>query len=260
MRSILVHAEAGPAGASRLETALSLARMIGGHVTLLVDTPITSFIAVDAMGGGTVAAEAMQEAVAEDDAFAREIEARIAKGDVPCAILRAEADPIDALTDGGRLADVTVVARGSVVAGDLPLASRSPVLAVNADQPLAFPLKTVAIAWDGSAEAAYAMRCAVPLLAGAAEVIVLTVEEVPAEFPATDALTYLSRHGVSADLRVLQRLGSIEDTLARELELAGAQLLVMGAFSHSRLREFLFGGVTRHFLERTAGPALLLAH
>jgi nucleotide-binding universal stress UspA family protein len=260
MRSVLVHAEAGQAASARIETALSLARMTGGHVTLLVDTPVTQFIAVDAMGGGTVAAEAIQEAVAEDDAFARRIEAHTARGDVPCDLLRAEADPIDALADAARLADVAVVARSAVIAGDLPLATRCPVLAVNEAAPLCFPLDRVAIAWDGSAEAAYALRCAVPLLAGAGEVIVLTVEDVPAQFPATDALSYLARHGVSAELQVVQRVGSVEDTLARELELNRAQLLVMGAFSHSRLREFLFGGVTRRFLEAAQGPALLLAH
>ena len=109
MRSILVHAEAGPAGTNRIETALSLARMTGGHVSLLVDTPITRFVAVDAMGGATVAADAIREAVAEDDAFARQIEAHVSRGDVPCDTLRAEADPIDALADGARLADVVVV-------------------------------------------------------------------------------------------------------------------------------------------------------
>jgi len=260
MRSILVHAEAGAAGFSRIDSALSLARMTGGHVTLLVDTPVTRFIAVDAMGGGTVAAEVIQEAVAEDDAFARRIEAHMARGDVPCDAVRAEADPIDALADAGRLADVAVVARRGILAGDLPLATRCPVLAVNDEAPLCFPLERACVAWDGSAEAAYALRCAVPLLAGAGEVIVLTVEDLPAEFPPTDALAYLSRHGIGAELQVVQRIGSIEDTLSRELDLNRAQLLVMGAFSHSRLREFLFGGVTRHFLERPDGPALLLAH
>jgi len=117
----------------------------------------------------------------------------------------------------------------------------------------------VAIAWDGSFEAAYVLRSCVPLLRGA-EVTLLTVEDVPADFPATDALAYLSRHGVGAELQVLPRVGAIEETLARELVLLEAGLLVMGAFSHSRLREFLFGGVTRYFLEHPTGPALLLAH
>jgi len=259
MRSILVHADASSTGVVRLETGLSLARMTGGHVTLLVDTPIARFIAVDALGGGSVAAEAIREAVAEDDEFARRIEARVSREDVPCDVVRSEGEPVDAISDSARLADVTIVSRRSALASDLPVASRAAVLAVNDERPLCFPVARVAIAWDGSAEAAYALRCAVPLLAGA-QVDVLTVEDLPAEFPATDALAYLSRHGVNAELLVLERGGSIEETLARELVLKQTDLLVMGAFSHSRLREFLFGGVTRYFLEHPQGPALLLAH
>jgi len=259
MRSVLVHADASPAGNVRVESALALARMTGGHVTMVVDTPITRFIAVDAMGGGTVAADAIHQAVAEDDAFARGADARFARGDVPCNVLRAEVEPVDALADAARLADIVVVSRRAVIAGDLPLATRCPVLAVNDDAALSFPLEKVAIAWDGSAEAAYALRCAVPLLAGA-EVTVLTVEDLPGDFPATDALAYLSRHGVGAELQVVARSGAVAETLARELVIGGAQLLVMGAFGRGRLREFLFGGVTRYFLEREGGPALFLAH
>lgn len=259
MRAILVHADPSPAGTTRLETALSLARMSGGHVTLLVDTPVSRYVSVDAMGGGAVAAEAMREAIAEDDAFARAVDSHCARGDVPCTTLRAEADPIDALADSCRLADVAVVSRREALASDLPMATRTPVLAVNDDKPLCFPLGRVAVAWDGSAEAAYALRCAVPLLKGA-EVTVLTVEDAPAGFPATDAVEYLSHHGICAELQVLQRLGAVEETLARELVLLQTELLVMGAFRHSRLREFLFGGVTRYFLEDPGGPALLLAH
>ncbi len=260
MRSILVHADASPAGRMRVETALALARMSGGHVSALVDTPIGRFVAVDGLGGGMIAADAMRGEVERDDEFARELDTRLAREDVACDVLRAEAEPIDALARAARLADVVIVSRREAVASDLPTASRCPVLAVNDDRPLAFPVARVAVAWDGSTQAAFALRSAVPLLAAAGEVTVITVEDGPEGFPATDALAYLSRHGIHAELRAISRLGAVEETLARELALAEAQLLVMGAFSHSRLREFLFGGVTRYFLENPGGPALLLAH
>jgi nucleotide-binding universal stress UspA family protein len=89
---------------------------------------------------------------------------------------------------------------------------------------------------------------------------VITVENTAADFPATDALAYLSRHGIKAELEVVEKAGGVEETIARELAKLRPQLLVMGAFRHSRLREFLFGGVTRFFLEDPGGPALLLAH
>lgn len=260
MRSILVHADASPAGTARVETALSLARSTRGHVTMLVDTPISRFIAVDAMGGGTVAAEALKEELARDDSYAAALDTRIAREDVPCNVVRTEGEPIDSFRDAARLVDVVVIARRDALAGDLPLSIRAPVLAVNDDAPLGFPLTRAAVAWDGSSEAAYALRCAVPLLAECAEVTVLTVADAADDFPATEACAYLSRHGIKAEQRVLKRIGAIEETLARELVLLEAELLIMGAFKHSRLREFLFGGVTRYFLEDPSGPALLLAH
>lgn len=259
MRSILVHAEPGSAGQARIETALSLARSTGGHVTLLVDTPVSRYVAVDGLGGGFVATDALKDAIAGDDAFAARIEEHLARGDVCCDVVRSETDPTEALGDAARLADVVVVARREALASDLPLSVRCPVLAVNAEETLGFPLTRVVVAWDGSAEAANALRSAVPLLAGA-EVTVVTVQDTAKDFPATDALAYLSRHGIKAELQVVERVGAVEETIARELALLKPQLLVMGAFRHSRLREFLFGGVTRFFLDEPGGPALLLAH
>ncbi|MFM6933793.1 MAG: universal stress protein [Novosphingobium sp.] len=260
MRSLLVLADRTPAAAGRIEAGLSIARMTGGHVTLLVDTPVMRFTAVDAMGGASVVAEALQEAMASDDAYARTIDAHLAREDVPCTVLRAESEPLDAMAQAGRLADLAIVSRGDPLAGDLPLALRCPVLAVSDEAPVVFPVQRVCIAWDGSAEAANALRAVVPLLAGAAEVTVITVENAPSAWPATDAAAYLSRYGIAAEQVALPRLGSIEETLLREVSLRGAQILVMGAFGHSRTREYLFGGVTRSMLEMRHGPALLLAH
>lgn len=260
MRSILVHAESGSAGQARVETALSLARMTSGHVTLLIDTPVMRYTTMDAMGGAVVASEALQAAVAEDDKLARDAGMHLRGEDVPFTVMRAEIEPLDALARAGWLADVVITARRDPVTGDLPLSMRCPVLAVNDGEILTFPLARACLAWDGSAEAAAALRGAMPLLAGCAEVTIITIEDVPTDWPAIDAAEYLSRHGIEAEVQSLARIGSIEETLARELQLRQCQLLVMGAFGHSRMREYLFGGVTRSFLENESAPALLLAH
>ena len=88
----------------------------------------------------------------------------------------------------------------------------------------------------------------------------LTVEEKSGGFTTDDALRYLELHGVSARPIALTRQGSTEQTLAAAVRDADAQLLVMGAYGRSRMREYLFGGVTRHFLGDKTAPALLLAH
>lgn len=258
MRSILVSAQTGRSGRTRVETALALARCTRGHVTLLVDTPVDRYVAIDGMGGSVVATDVLRAMLAEDDAYAHRIEADLAREDVCCDVLRAESEPLDALAAAARLADVVVMSRADPLAADLAFAVRCPILAVNDDQPLDFPLRRVAIGWDGGSEAATALRAALPLLTPTTEVTVLTVADAT-EFPATDAVAYLSRHGVHAELKVVPRGKSAAQSLADEVATSRPDLLVMGAYGHGRVREFLFGGVTRHILESPEAPAVLLA-
>ena len=260
MRSILVFADRSVGMTNRLETALSLARATNGHVSLLIDTPIARYMAMDAMGGSYLAADAMREAVARDDAYAAELTTHLSREDVPFDIQRCESEPVDALTDASRLADVVILSRKCEFAGQLAVSAAAPVLLVPEGERLDCPVERIAIGWDGGYEAAAALRAAVPLLTLSSEVHLLTVKEKAGGFPATEALRYLSRHGVKAELSELSRAGSTEETLAGAVMRLQAGLLVMGAYGHSRLREFLFGGVTDYFIGVAGGPALLLAH
>jgi nucleotide-binding universal stress UspA family protein len=264
MRSILVYADRSPSMAARLETGLAIARMTSGHITVLVDTPIQRYVAMDPMGGSYVASEALHQALAQDEAQAGEIEAQLAGQDVTFDVVHSEDEPLDALASAARLADLVVLSRSTNLAGnlagELAMASRTPVLVLPDRERLEFPLARAMIAWDGGNEAALALRCAVPLLAGCAAVTLATVTEKPGGFPAIDAASYLSRHGIGAEVTELTRKGSAEETLATEAARAEAGLLIMGAYGKSRMREYLFGGVTRYFLEECSRPALLLAH
>ncbi len=261
MRSILVQAGRDAGMGARLDTAMDLARVHGGHLTVLVDTPVDKYVTVDPYGGAILAREAMETALKEDDALAAAFGERLARDDVPFDVAQSELPQIDALARFGDLADIAIVSRGNGLAGDLVLATSCPVLVLPVHAPLRLPLGTVCIAWDGCSEAARAMKAAVPLLAEAADVRVLTVaSEKAAGFPPTDALRYLARHGVKAELSELARKGSVEETLAAEVSRLDADLLVMGGYSHSRMREFLFGGVTRFFLDQQTAPPLLIAH
>ncbi len=260
MRSILVYADRSAAMASRLETSLSLARARGGHVTVLVDTPVRRYVSMDPMGGSYVASDALQQALAEDDAHAAAIDAQLSGQDVPFDVIRSEDEPVDALASAARLSDLVVVSRTPSLAGEVALVSRTPVLALPDREGFSMPLDRACIAWDGGDEAAIALRSAAPILAACGEVHVITVKEKKGGFPATEALRYLSRHGVKAELHELERAGSTEETLASAVVRLHGQMLVMGAYGKSRMREYLFGGVTQYFLEECKGPALLLAH
>ena len=261
MRSILVQGGRDAGMGARLDTAMDLARVHGGHLTVLVDTPVDKYVTVDPYGGAILAREALETALKEDDALAAAFGERLARDDVPFDVAQSELPQIDALVRSGDLADILIVSRSSGLAGDLALNASCPVLALPDHTALKLPLGTVCVAWDGCSEAARALKAAVALMAGAADVRVLTVARAKDNgFPATEALRYLARHGVKAELTELPEAHSIEETLAAEVARVGASLLVMGAYSHSRLREFLFGGVTRFFLDEINAPPLLIAH
>ncbi len=89
----------------------------------------------------------------------------------------------------------------------------------------------------------------------------MTVEEASKNtFPATDAPEYLARHGIKAEVHSWPRDGrAVEDALIAAVEALKPDWMVMGAYGHSRLRQFVFGGVTRTMLREGRVP-VLLAH
>jgi nucleotide-binding universal stress UspA family protein len=261
MRSILVQAGRDKGMTARLDTAMDIARAHDGHITLAIDTPIDRFVAVDPYGGTFVAREALDAAIADDEALAEAFAGRLAGDDVPFDVAQFETQPLEAMIAAARLADLAIVSRNCGYAGDLAVEARCPVLVLPGERALRLPLAVVCVAWDGSDQAAHALRGAVPLLHGGAAVHVLTVvSQAPLGFPPTDALRYLARHDIKAELHELPCGNSVEETIAAEFKRLGGHLLVLGAFGHSRVREFLFGGVTRFFLDDPASPALLMTN
>jgi nucleotide-binding universal stress UspA family protein len=262
MRSILVNADRTATMADRLETGLSLARATGGHVTVQIASALARYISIDPMGGSYLAAEAMEQALADDSALAKTLEDQLQGQDVAYDIVRSEFDSMESLELASRLADVIVVSRGQDIAGQLAITAEAPVLVVpdGTMGGLRFPLGAACIGWVGGNAAAAALRSAVPILQSCGEVHLLTVTEKQGGFPGLEALAYLSRHGVKAELVELTRLGSTQETLARAVSEKRADLFVMGAYGKSRMREYLFGGVTQYFLTEPSAPALLLSH
>lgn len=267
MRAILIHADHSPATEARLQTGLDIARATRGHIALHVNTPLQSYVAMDPFGGVYLAANAIADAQARDAALIDRLAEHCAREDVPWRIESSDSDIVEALTSSARLADLVIVtappgfghAGPALPLGRLALSTRSPVLALPADDRRADIGGIAVVGWDGSYEAANALRAAVPLLALASKVHLVTVTEKATAFPATDALRYLSSHEVHAELheRAPGRL-SVEETLEAAATELSADWLAMGAYGHARLRETLFGGVTRYFIDAARWPLLLM--
>lgn len=180
-----------------------------------------------------------------------------------------ELQPLIAATSASTLADLVVFGRHSVREGgplagmfaELLLSARAPILVVGQ---LGAAGSSVAVAWDGSAEAARAVRAALPLLQTADSVFVLSnVDDLGDDPEGGDParlLSYLRLHGVrEATLRTLHG----ENVAASLLEAAnrdGCGVLVAGAYGRPRLYELVLGGTTRTLVNAHDAPSLILAH
>jgi nucleotide-binding universal stress UspA family protein len=142
------------------------------------------------------------------------------------------------------------------------LQARRPVLLTPPQMPSDLAANAM-IAWDESPECWHAVSAAIPFLRLARSVHVVSVDRDATRRHASqaDAVAYLHCHGITATARVVApHMRSVGDTLLAVAEEAGGGLLVMGAYSHSRLREMLLGGVTRHILRKAVSRPVLLAH
>jgi nucleotide-binding universal stress UspA family protein len=142
---------------------------------------------------------------------------------------------------------------------------KAPVLVLpEKGHDVALPPKRIIVAWNQSAEAMVAARMALPFLK-AAEMVNITVVDPPAygserSDPGGLLCQMLVRHGVKAEVSVLARnLPRVSDILARQIWDQNADMLVMGAYGHSRFREAILGGATRNMLEKAEIP-VLMAH
>ena len=269
MKSILLHIHEDDGQESRLQAAFDLARAFNGHITCLHATPSGNYLEADPLVAAALPeeySETMSSARAE---LRQRIEARLQAEGVSWEWVHFDEPMAGALIRYSILSDVIVVSLGTSAifkSDPLPLASSvsvgssSPVLAVPV-RVNAFRLdKPAILAWNGSPEAAAAVRSALPFLSLVPRVVLLEVEDQISPYPRDLAARYLSRWSVSVE--IFQR-GPIGESVSSAIEQAAQELdagvIVMGAYGRSRLREFLLGGVTRELTGRSDRP-LLLAH
>ena len=181
----------------------------------------------------------------------------------------------DELAVAARYADLVVIAQAdaegssSSMPSDLPervaLTTERPVLVVPYIGAIKAPGKTVLLCWNASRESSRAATAAMPFLEKADKVVVLTIDAKASESghgaePGADVAEWLSRHG--AKVTVQRDTAADNDIGATILSRAadhGADLIVMGVYGHSRMREFVMGGVSRTLLSSMTAP-LLIAH
>jgi nucleotide-binding universal stress UspA family protein len=274
-KTILVHLDAGKRRSERLEIALALADGRDAHVVGLFALSMArmpSYIRVDT----SAILKAAQDQRRSEAAGAAEAEFRSAAaryGGAKAEWRVSSADAQHAVQLHARYSDLVIVGQRDREAepatgiapefvDELVLSCGRPVLLVPYAGRFRDVGKRVLVAWNASAEAARAVADALPLLERAERVDVIVFEGGSpvdhGEEPGADAALYLARHGVKA---TVSRYG-IPDVdvgaqiLTRAADLS-VDLIVMGAYGHSRLRELVLGGATRTILESMTAPVLM---
>jgi nucleotide-binding universal stress UspA family protein len=286
IKTILVPSTGGDPDEGVFASALAVARRFTAHLDCLHVRPDAAAMAVamTADGGGSALIGGLGERL-EEEADRREARAKwrfeefCRREQLPMpdpgsaepglsANWRCEIgfEP-DLITDWGRSADLVVAGRPGDGEGLVSetieavlLNSGRPILVPGGGPMTALPA-TIAIAWKPTREAAQAVTAAMPLLAAAQDIVILTVDEDEAVAEAAHAplLAGLRRHGFRATARRLRpgEAGAADTLLAAARE-ANA-LLVMGGYGHSWLRQWIFGGFTRRVLQSAEVP-VLIAH
>jgi nucleotide-binding universal stress UspA family protein len=271
---ILVHVDQSPRAQMRLDIAAELARQHGAHLTALqvIDVAMPVMALGDG-GGGAVIAELMeqmrQSALTAGVKLKAAFEAALARDGIMGEWRQVEGTTREILALHGRYGDLLVLGQDdpeSDSAGLLEAVvfdSGRPVLAI----PFAGTFKTIGkrvlVGWNASREASRALHDALPLIAKAETATVFLANPTRGldghgEEPGADIARHMVRHGLKVEVaKVIADDVPDSALLLNHASDMGADLLVMGAYGHSRLREFILGGMTRSLLREMTVPVLL---
>ncbi|MBV8455277.1 MAG: universal stress protein [Acetobacteraceae bacterium] len=284
IRKLLLPLTGTAAGEAALHTALSSARIWNAHLLALhvrVDSRDVAPLAGEGLSGAMIE-EMMTATERESNERARAVHALfdrfVTEHDVTlgerhggfvgptASFASVTGREEDLVAQQARLADLTIVphpeAGEDVSSSDALHAvlfdSGRPVLISPQKEPASIGTR-ICLGWNGTAESASAVASVLPWLERAEAVRILTAEGYQRRGPAAPELaSYLALHDIHAEIKTFQAVGGVvaAGLLAAAREF-GCDLLAMGAYSHSRLRQLILGGVTRHILERADLPVMM---
>ncbi len=259
---------------SALEPAIAIAARLGAHLDILcIGVDQTQMGYYYAGANAILMQENMQRAQDESAKIKEVVEARMQAEEIPwgCEAIVAQLGGMaHIVAQRARFNDLVILPKpygedcgpeDEAVLEAAMFDGHVPVLVVPSDAVLG---NKIVVAWNQSDEAMRAIRTSLPLLQ-AAEVVNIAIINPPPHGPERSdpggALSqWLSRHNVHAEISVLAKtMPRISDILARHASDLGADMIVMGAYGHSRFREAILGGATRNTLEKADIP-VFMAH
>lgn len=277
IKDIMVVCDAGDANDFRVETSLLLAKVFNAHVMGVYLTPYT--MPQDSSTGfikviDYLSSDQIEQAKTIAESLKTKFETKASELNIPYEW--SYSDEIDAqfIIENARYADLVVLPQGYSEFGEENPQRIDDYLSIYMGRPTiiipnikkVFKLsKRIMIAWDESQEAARAVYDAMPFLEFSEKVQIVCVSSNPKEHKANiiynnDLRKYLSHHDVHADAISVDELakGTGKTILQSAIDF-DADLIVMGAYGQTRLKEMILGGTTRYLLKKSIIP-LLLSH
>lgn len=271
LKSILVYVTNSEEASARVEAALALAAQHDAHLTGLGVRPVPY---IPPYATARIPAEVLRDAEARQAAEISAAHERFETASTRagwserCNWIEGKGMPSDVVGLHARYADLTIVGQQPLTGADNSEESFADLLVMRSGRPvLLFPHigankalgRHVVVAWNASREAARAVGDAMPILEKSDTVEILSVEpEGIGDLPGADIAQHLARHGINVNAKqsVANQIDP-GDVLLNHVADTGADLIVMGAYGHSRFREMVLGGVTRHMLEHMTVPVLM---
>ncbi len=276
-KDLLVHLDDSKTCHYRTEAAIALAKRQEARVSgvaLALESTISSYVGIDFPSSLTEAQQEIvkksaESAVAKFEKAASEAGVKFVSEIVDCSATKAPAR----LSFHARHSDISFVGQPnpdepgsnfqeSLLEGVL-FGSGRPVYIVPYIGRPKVKIRRAVIAWDGGKKAVRAVNDAIPLLQGRSEAIVLVINPekrrgAHGDEPGADIAAHLERHGIKTrvDRQSFPDI-SADTVILNYLADSGADLLIMGAYGHSRLREKAFGGVTNTILHQMTSPVLM---
>jgi nucleotide-binding universal stress UspA family protein len=273
IKDIVVNLSVGEKASPACDYAVSVAAAFDAHlagIAFLYD-PI-----VPVSGAGYIPADVIEAQERDNEKAAR---AALDRFNTACSRAGVSAEPLTLSASFGgvgeqfsriaRRFDLSIVGQAEpessaveeIIAESALFESGRPVIIVPYIQKAPLKLDNVMVCWDGSRAAARAIADSMPLLAksGRVEVVIVTNERGKQdEIEGADIGGHLARHGLNIDVK-RTALGDIDvaDVLLSHAADAGSDFIVMGGYGHSRLREFVLGGVTRSIFRSMTAPVLM---
>lgn len=276
-KDILIHLDDSKACVERIDAAVALAKRQEARlsgIALALKSTISTYIGIDFPASLSEAQQAVVQKSAESAISKFRNAAKEAGVEYVDEIVRCSATKAPArLAFFARHADLTFLGQPNPDAAGFAFqegllegvlfGSGRPVYVVPYIGRPNMKIRKAVIAWDGGKKAVRAVNDAIPLLQGRSEAIILVINPedrrgAHGDRPGEDIAAHLQRHGIKTTVERQSYPDLSPDTIILNyLSDAGADLLIMGAFSHSRLREKAFGGVTNTILHQMTTPVLM---